>query len=158
MVIHLEIWTNYTENWELSQCHLYHHWWHWRLPLWQPPMVMVMTKKLATWQLLVISACMGLCDDDSLASTSDWLRECFHKKYQLAADSRTSGFLAGVLCLVCPVARFTNAFSLIIQFNGNFIYWTDRCKFLHMPWQLCCHGMCKILYLCHHHELNYSEK
>ena len=34
----------------------------------------------------------------------------------------------------------------------------DDCyKFLHMPWQLCCHGMCKILMQSDEQELNFCK-
>ena len=42
-------------------------------------------------------------------------------------------------------------FPSSFKFDGHFIvlstklYWSDCYEILHMPWQLCCHGMCKIL-------------
>ena len=43
-----------TEYWEWPWCQLCHHWWHQRLPLWQPIVPSVITK-LASWQLSVVS-------------------------------------------------------------------------------------------------------
>ena len=54
--------TAFTENQKFSWCQLCHHWWHWRLSVWQPPVLPVMTK-LASWQLL------GFC---VYAVVSDW--------------------------------------------------------------------------------------
>ena len=42
-------------NTELSWCQLCRHWWHCRLSLWQPAVPPVMAK-LASWQLMVLSA------------------------------------------------------------------------------------------------------
>ena len=52
---------------------------------------------------------------------------------------------------------------LWFKFYGNFIlisikfYSCNRDKFLHMPWQLCCHGMCKILLWSDSQKLNYLK-
>ena len=42
------------ENWELSWCQLCHHWWYWRLSLWQSPVPPVKTK-LVSWWFSVLS-------------------------------------------------------------------------------------------------------
>ena len=45
---------SFTEKQELQWCQLCHHWWHWRLSLWQPPVLPLKTK-LASLQLSVVS-------------------------------------------------------------------------------------------------------
>ena len=69
----------------------------------------------------------------------------------------------------CLLKRFQCPFNPLffhpnlIKFDGSdvllsFWFWlTDLHKILHMPWQLCCHGMCIILWWSDEREWNYSE-
>ena len=54
-------------------------------------------------------------------------------------------------------------FPGLFKFDGKFIllssksWYSNRYEILHMPWQLCCHGMCKILQRYDTLQWNYSK-
>ena len=62
-----------------------------------------------------------------------------------------------IMKLPCQTGWF-HAFSIAIQtlFKLRFRFW-DCYKILYMPWQLCCHGMCKIVLQSGSQYLNFSK-
>ena len=54
---------------------------------------------------------------------------------------------------------FPSQFKLNGKFSGSHpnSYQCDCNKILHMPWQLCCHGLCKILLQWDGQDPNYSQ-